>query len=254
MRTRKNLNPNRRYSYEAMTAERDAAMRRLSKHIEKVSAEGLEVRERAYEKAQRAYARFTPSLQDGTRAENIARARAERRVVAANLFYATVERDAYKIVLNSIDPYSIDPGPRPHEHPRAANGTRSRKETKKLSSYRYRLKAARGDLAHIEHQLAHLVEARAEQRQAVERCAANTHLLQTKHATLQAEARMLRGPTARAPRGVVESLRDSRRQWREAYTRWQGFDRDVKRMRADKARKLAAAANYEQKILDILKA
>lgn len=248
MRTRKNLNPTRRYSYDAMVLERDAAMKRLAKHPERIGQEGLQVVEREYDRCRLAYARFIPPLHHGTRAENLAHARAARRVVAADLFYATVERDAYRLVLDQIEPRGTVQCPTP----RVAKGTRSPQLTKKLSTYRYRLKSLKAALLQVEFQLAIAIEERTKLRQFVDQHAANTYILQERHTAQQAERRLLHGPNARASRSICRQVQESRTQWREDYTRWQGFDRMVKNLRADKARKTAAVENYTQKIVEII--
>ena len=240
-------NYKRRYSYEAMVPERDAAMRRLSKRPQKISVEGLQEREAKLAAALKALSRYVPPLREGSRADHIAHVRKERRALDRDVFYATVERDAYKIVLHGIEPGAVSLKPPERRH-RSPKGLRPAEAIAKLAKLRYRLRGQRSALAQLEYDLTLRLEERKQARAVVDQCAANTHLLRTQHSQTQAERRMLRGPNARAPKGIVASIKASVRAWEEAYAAWQQTHKQVERLRVRIRLKAATVARQEAQL------
>lgn len=231
-----------------MVPERERAMQKLYGKLHKVDRDGLRAAEARVKRCEQALAAFIPT----TTGPAIAK---ERRAFEADLFYAIVDRDAYRIVLNQIEPPTPKnkiPKPPSDRHARSPNGVRPHAASQKLGSYRYRMKGARRALTELESVLAQAIETRAGRRAKVDACAANTYLLRKQHAAQQAERRLLFGPNARAPRGIVAAVRASVDEWTESYAAWKRADAEVRRVRMQMQAKLKIADTCERNIAAIL--
>lgn len=234
-----NLNPKRRYHYTAMVPERQRAMDRLEKRLDKISAEGLERAEKWVRTCRNALSSHAPPI--NTPRPTVL---AQRRKLEGDLFYAIVERDAYRLVLNQIEPK------RTFTRTPSANPAL-------LATLRYRRKRILRQIVESEYELATLTAKCVELRTKVEQCAATTYLLQTELQTKQAEAVLLRGPRARVTgqRGAP-SLRkqvlDSRRAWRVEYDAWKKAHDGVKRLRLRLARQRTTAESMRSRIAGLI--
>lgn len=234
------INPKRRYHYSAMVPERQRAMDRLEKRLDRISKEGLERAEKWVRTCRSALSAYAPPI--NTPRGDVLK---WRRKLEGDLFYAIVERDAYRLVLNQIEPK------RTFTRTPSANPAL-------LATLRYRRKRILRQIVENEYELATLLAQRAELRTKVEMQAATTYLLQTELQTKQAEAVLLRGPKARvrgpgkAKAGLWKQVLDSRRAWRVEYDAWKKVHEGVKRLRLKLARQRATAEGMRERIAELI--
>jgi hypothetical protein len=244
-------NYKRRYSYEAMVPERAAAMRRLMQHPERIGVDGLQAAEDRLAKAKLAMRRYFPPLRDGPRGAHMLQIRKERRGLEAEVFYATVERDAYKIVLKQIEPDTPAVIAPPKRY-RSPNGLRPAEVTALLAKMRYRRSGYARQMQELEYRLAYAIEHRAEARTKVDQCAANTLLLRTQHTRVLSARRLTLGPSARTPKGMNEGIEASVQAWKESYKVWQRAQAEVIGLRTAVERKRNVVESIERRIAELL--
>jgi hypothetical protein len=245
---RMNINPRRRRDYSAMVPERNRAIARLSKRVD-ISVAGLRKVEENYLRCRKRWSRFALSDADWatctTGKEAVELKRRLKLLVERDLFYATVERDAYKIVLYDREPSARPANAKPHD-PRTKTLTEAQK--RRVYTLRYRMNGHVRELQAAEHDLAMRRAERDESRRLVESAAAKTHLLIHNQETLTSQARMAGKATARAPNGSYAAIRDSQQEWRVAYTAWSRLDREVKALREVVRRKREVIAGLQERM------